>query len=426
MGTCETNPVGLLSAGTCRLSNTWSHESEPYGKIGGTYPSAYAWTLPSLERHRVETNERYNDETEAQSPCHDEQQSEDGYPSMTSTISEEKASKRKMKRFRLTHNQTRYLMNEFTRQAHPDAAHRERLSREIPGLSPRQVQVWFQNRRAKLKRLSTDDRERVLKSRAVPENFDMAKALRWPYTNYSKTPVTTISTNGDNTSGRKDPPIIIESIKFTGEEYVTAPLNNLSSHGYYAPTPLSVPESNTDSDGTTPNPSITERKIPFMPWTYPQIPTPPLEQTVPFESRRSGESASPSTSLWSRVSSGNNTTHLSPAKLTPPTLNCGGITPLTPLSAKSFTDKSVMSSQLEERGPATGVISSTPHSASSEDQLVQPRPCFGLSSFDISYPQDSSPTMGFAAHSLAFEPNARFVELPYPVDPVRNVWDIGP
>lgn len=37
-------------------------------------------------------------------------------------------------------------MNEFSRQAHPDAAHRERLSREIPGLSPRQVQVWFQNR----------------------------------------------------------------------------------------------------------------------------------------------------------------------------------------------------------------------------------------------------------------------------------------
>lgn len=73
------------------------------------------------------------------------------------------AEKRKMKRFRLgrtsshrdtvinaiyrlSHAQTRYLMSEFSRQAHPDAAQRERLSRDIPGLNPRQVQVWFQNR----------------------------------------------------------------------------------------------------------------------------------------------------------------------------------------------------------------------------------------------------------------------------------------
>jgi hypothetical protein len=62
------------------------------------------------------------------------------------TAAEIRAQKRKMKRFRLTHNQTRFLMSEFARQAHPDAAHRERLAREIPGLSPRQVQVWFQNR----------------------------------------------------------------------------------------------------------------------------------------------------------------------------------------------------------------------------------------------------------------------------------------
>lgn len=77
---------------------------------------------------------------------------------------EVRAEKRKMKRFRwvaiylvrwtaeltmlfrLTHSQTRFLQSEFARQAHPDAAQRERLSREIPGLSPRQVQVWFQNR----------------------------------------------------------------------------------------------------------------------------------------------------------------------------------------------------------------------------------------------------------------------------------------
>lgn len=99
------------------------------------------------------------------------------------SAAELRAAKRKMKRFRLTHNQTRFLMSEFARQAHPDAAHRERLAREIPGLSPRQVQVWFQNRRAKLKRLTSDDRERMMRSRALPEDFDMAQALHSPFGN---------------------------------------------------------------------------------------------------------------------------------------------------------------------------------------------------------------------------------------------------
>lgn len=75
--------------------------------------------------------------------CDSDGKDEDRPPLSAAEI---RAAKRKMKRFRLTHNQTRFLMSEFARQAHPDAAHRERLAREIPGLSPRQVQVWFQNR----------------------------------------------------------------------------------------------------------------------------------------------------------------------------------------------------------------------------------------------------------------------------------------
>ncbi|KAF3770955.1 hypothetical protein M406DRAFT_336503 [Cryphonectria parasitica EP155] len=97
------------------------------------------------------------------------------------TPAERTAARRKMKRFRLTHQQTRFLMSEFAKQPHPDAAHRERLSREIPGLSPRQVQVWFQNRRAKIKRLTVDDRERMIKMRAVPDDFDNIQALHSPY-----------------------------------------------------------------------------------------------------------------------------------------------------------------------------------------------------------------------------------------------------
>ncbi|KAK3326524.1 hypothetical protein B0H66DRAFT_163120 [Apodospora peruviana] len=97
------------------------------------------------------------------------------------TAAERTAQRRKMKRFRLTHQQTRFLMSEFAKQPHPDAAHRERLSREIPGLSPRQVQVWFQNRRAKIKRLTADDRDRMIKMRAVPDDFDNVQALHSPY-----------------------------------------------------------------------------------------------------------------------------------------------------------------------------------------------------------------------------------------------------
>ncbi|KAJ8103122.1 hypothetical protein POJ06DRAFT_273706 [Lipomyces tetrasporus] len=79
-------------------------------------------------------------------------------------------SRLKSKRFRLTHAQTRFLLAEFAKQPHPDAAQRERLAAEIPGLSPRQLQVWFQNRRAKLRRLSMNENsERRLSQQELSE-----------------------------------------------------------------------------------------------------------------------------------------------------------------------------------------------------------------------------------------------------------------
>ncbi|KAL2836520.1 hypothetical protein BJY01DRAFT_221943 [Aspergillus pseudoustus] len=144
--------------------------------------------------------------------------SDDGAGS--SVADDKKASqleKKKMKRFRLTHNQTRFLMSEFTRQAHPDAAHRERLSREIPGLTPRQVQVWFQNRRAKLKRLTSNDRERMLKSRALPDDFDTTQVLRTPF--------------GSKTTSEA-PGLLTEGLpRLNDDDYVISPLSSASTSG---------------------------------------------------------------------------------------------------------------------------------------------------------------------------------------------------
>ncbi|KAI7464745.1 hypothetical protein KC357_g7823 [Hortaea werneckii] len=151
----------------------------------GLNPATYGGSAPNSPERRLtphspedSTGEQQGDadEMDYEEP---EQGEDDNKPPMTAA--ELRAQKRKMKRFRLTHNQTRFLMSEFARQPHPDSAHRERLSREIPGLSPRQVQVWFQNRRAKLKRLTTDDRERIMRSRALPADFDMTQALHSPF-----------------------------------------------------------------------------------------------------------------------------------------------------------------------------------------------------------------------------------------------------
>lgn len=148
--------------------------------------------------------------------------------------------KKKTKRFRLTHNQTRFLMSEFTRQAHPDAAHRERLSREIPGLSPRQVQVWFQNRRAKLKRLTSQDRDRVLKSRALPEHFDRSQMLHQPYTSRppSNTSPTSPTTSRSSFPGGGHKPLAVSNIKRNpGDDYPVSPASAASAYGNYVNSP---------------------------------------------------------------------------------------------------------------------------------------------------------------------------------------------
>ncbi|OMJ25831.1 Homeobox protein HD-10 [Smittium culicis] len=55
------------------------------------------------------------------------------------------------KRYRLAPEQTRRLVEEFDKNAKPDSDTRKELGKELK-MSPRKVQIWFQNRRAKIKR----------------------------------------------------------------------------------------------------------------------------------------------------------------------------------------------------------------------------------------------------------------------------------
>ncbi|KLJ13632.1 hypothetical protein EMPG_09390 [Blastomyces silverae] len=171
----------------------------------------------------------------------------------TKVTADRQPGKGKMKRFRLSHNQTRFLMNEFASQAHPDAAHRERLSKEIPGLSPRQVQVWFQNRRAKLKRLTSDDRERVLISRALAEGFDIARGIHSPCGSWHQSSHTLASPgsylNANQEGGEGDilTPLMVDIVgRISEEDYATSPLSASSNYGSYFPSPASASASGSE------------------------------------------------------------------------------------------------------------------------------------------------------------------------------------
>ncbi|KAL4869356.1 hypothetical protein BDV12DRAFT_83817 [Aspergillus spectabilis] len=210
----------------------------PLNGLDGQNPGSQDNTLLRLkpERLNAETQptSQPNEESKVKSEIHDElHEDEKDHSEINAASSDEdgagssvagekksddsKLDRKKMKRFRLTHNQTRFLMSEFTRQAHPDAAHRERLSREIPGLTPRQVQVWFQNRRAKLKRLTSNDRERMLKSRALPDDFDTTQVLRTPFGSKGSSEV---------------PGLLTEGIpRLTEDDYVISPLSSASTTG---------------------------------------------------------------------------------------------------------------------------------------------------------------------------------------------------
>jgi len=55
------------------------------------------------------------------------------------------------KRRRLSNQETKFLMDSFDRNPKPNSKMRAKLAIAIPGMSERTIQIWFQNRRAKVK-----------------------------------------------------------------------------------------------------------------------------------------------------------------------------------------------------------------------------------------------------------------------------------
>jgi hypothetical protein len=92
-------------------------------------------------------------------------------------------------------------------------------------------------RRAKLKRLTTNDRERMLKSRALPDDFDTTKVLRTPFGSRS-TAQTPIASPQDYGAPNPDfaalRGIRTDPIQRPNEDdYLVSPLSSASTAGTY-------------------------------------------------------------------------------------------------------------------------------------------------------------------------------------------------
>jgi hypothetical protein len=130
-------------------------------------------------------------------------------------------------------------------------------------------------RRAKLKRLTNDDRERMMKSRALPEDFDMTQALHSPFGNtvphsYSAQGYSTPIASPAPYASTYDPgmvrPLLLSGLRRESEDDSTiSPISVTSNFGNFYTPPGSVPTSDTMSPI-----SPTSERAPFMNTSYPQ------------------------------------------------------------------------------------------------------------------------------------------------------------
>lgn len=144
-------------------------------------------------------------------------------------------------------------------------------------------------RRAKLKRLTSNDRERMLKSRALPDDFDTTQVLRTPFDNkpLSETPVASPRNYMASTTDSNSLKMLLtdELQRVNDDEYVVSPLSSssttgncfpstgpdrtpdhFSQHGILGPRPVAtLPELQRNTRGTFPFP----RSSSFSEVSYP-------------------------------------------------------------------------------------------------------------------------------------------------------------
>ena len=135
-------------------------------------------------------------------------------------------------------------------------------------------------RRAKLKRLTSDDRERILKSRALPDDFDMTQTLQSTYTDFPPSASGQFPSPGSYYQAKHSAPA---TPAFTGnlrpysDEYTLSPLSPSSMwDSYFSPHLNTTPKDSMPAPGHMPEPAyITSNCYPSLSrsvWNGPPLP----------------------------------------------------------------------------------------------------------------------------------------------------------
>jgi len=89
-----------------------------------------------------------------------------------------KKSRPYKKRRRLSGTETKLLMDSFDKNPKPNSKMRAKLAIQIPGMSERTIQIWFQNRRAKVKQLAKEETPSLQQQQPLtPSSSSLASSL---------------------------------------------------------------------------------------------------------------------------------------------------------------------------------------------------------------------------------------------------------